>query len=1056
MRCESCGFENPPGMRFCGGCGAALPPSGAGAARAVRAPAEADRSAEHRQLTVMFCDLVDSTALSYRLEAEELREVVRSYQAIATRVIEAFDGHVAQFLGDGILAYFGFPVALEKEASQAARAGSGILQEVGALNERLERSHGVRVAVRIGLHTGRVVVGEVGAGGRREQLALGDAPNLAARIQSYAEPDSVVLSGETYRLVREEFAATYLGERRIRGIPSPVPLFSLGEEIPPAPAGAATPEPAEILVGRGWELLELRRRWARALRGEGQLVLIAGDPGIGKSALMRAFARTAEGAGAAVLRARCLPHFRNSPYRPLLELLERGAEGGAGLPPDVESLTPPRRTERIRSALLDFLLGASAERPVLLCLEDLQWADPSTLELVGLVAERVPGRRMLALLTHRGEFRPPWPPPPHQVSLALTRLPPADAERIMARVADGKRLPPVVAEEIVRRTDGVPLFVEELTRTVMESGLLRERDGGFELVGGRLPPFAIPATLHDSLEARLDRLAATKELAQVGAVIGREFPFRLLREVANVDEAALRASLAVLVDAGMLTAEGSPPDATYAFRHALIQETAYHSLLRGARQVYHLRVAQALDEGFPEEGAVHPELLAQHYAAAGQAEKAVEFWIRAGRRAVERSAVREAVVHLQQGLDLLLDLEPGRKRDLYELSLLLALGPALIATRGHAASDVRDLYLSARELAAAVGTPDQRFEVLGGLFTSRFVRSELDGAQELADELVRVAAVRGDDGSEMAARVATGAALLARGRLHHAMRNLDRGLELYDPDRHFALAHGVGQDFGVVALLYRAMGRAALGMPGLAAEEARRGLELARRLRHPHSLAFALAISCNVHHFLRRPAEVLPLLGELRELAGREGFDHWLVEVPALEAWALVELGRPGDGLAALAAEDGAGAPAAGEGSWVLRSVARWRLRGEAYLGAGRPEAALTALDRARTEGGEALAGIWWRSEVPRLRGCALALAGRPAEAEGELTRAVETARQAGSPSCLLRALTDLVRLARTPAARAALAEVYLGFAEGLDTPDLREARRVLDAGEPLPPLPLP
>ncbi|HYJ78152.1 MAG TPA: AAA family ATPase [Longimicrobiaceae bacterium] len=1096
-QCAACGSDNPPAFRFCGSCGSALEaapdaapdPAVAAADPASRriripipAPAATPPSAERRQLTVMFCDLVGSTSLSARLDPEELREVVGSYQAVCADAIEANEGYIAQYLGDGVLAYFGYPHSTEREAGRAVRAGLAILHGISLLAERMRRERGMELGVRIGIHTGVVVIGEIGAGQKREQLALGETPNLAARIQGLAEPDTLVVSRDTYRLVRDEFECEDLGTRDAKGVGAPVRLYRVvrdtGGELP----GTA---PGDAPVGREREMAELGEHWQRVLQGRGQVVLVSGDDGMGKSSLVRAFAQEAAAGGATLLAIRCLPHFRNTAYQPVVELLQRALGCSGGEPPEFklrclrdllkrqgfpvaemmplfasvlalpydegepdERSSPRRRKERTRAALLRMMLGAAAGGPLLVCVEDVHWADPSTLELLGLLADQVSDRRILAVFTHRLEFRPPWHPPAHQAELVVGRLQQADVEQIIARLTGGKALPPEVAAQIIARTDGVPLFVEELTKTVLESGLLREEDDRYELTGGALPSMAIPTTLHDSLEARLDRLSGTtKELAQIGAVLGREFRYELLQAVSGADPAVLGPALAQLVEAELVYEQGTAPEAVYTFKHALIQEAAYQSLLKGVRHQHHHRAALVLEERFPAEAEEHPELVAQHYTAAGLADPAVEAWIRAGRRAVERSANHEAASHLRHGLELLGALAEDRTRQERELQLLLTLGPALTATLGHAAGEVREVYHRGLQLAKVLGVEGEHIELMGGLFSCYFVRAELAEAFEVAKEMLRAAAAVGHSRWEAPALVAVGVALLKTGSLDDARDYLERALELYDPARHFSMAHALGQDIGVVAWSYSSFVHIALGAADDALRRARRAIELARELDHPHSLAFALTFTSAIHFFRREPAAALEVAQEMEELAERENFPHWRMDVPPTRAWALAALGRTDE-----AAEwvDGIDVDAMLAAMGVGPTLYRVRVVAESYLDAGRPEQAAPLLARLRGMLEIEAPGTWWSAEVYRAQGAAAAQLGQTDDARAHLERAVVAARAARTPLFLLRGLLDLARLrgGLDAALRGDLAEVCLALADAGDIADLRDARALLDDAE--------
>jgi class 3 adenylate cyclase len=585
--------------------------------------------AERRQLTVLFCDLADSTRLARQLDPEDLREVIRAYQATCVDVIQRFAGHVAQYLGDGLLIYFGYPQAHEDDTQRAVRTGLGILEAMGTLNTRLVHDKGVRLAVRLGIHTGLVVVvGEMGSGGRHEHLALGDTPNLAARLQSLAAPDTVVISDTTSRLVQGYFTCQELGVQALKGIDTPVRVWQVvGESAAQSRLDVAATTGLTPLVGREAEVTLLRERWAQSSEGLGQVVLLSGEAGIGKSRLVHVLTERVVEARVPRLTLRCSPYHTNSALYPVIEHLQRLTPGHrdassaarldtleqtlqtAGLPvaeavpllaallslpvparyPPL-TLSPQRQKQQPQETLVAWLLAEAAQQPVLAVWEDLHWADPSSLELLGLLLDQVPTTRLFIVLTCRPEFRPPWPPRSYVTPLTLSRLTRPQIEELALRVTGEKPLPVEVVQQIVAKTDGIPLFVEELVKTILESGLVREEDSRYVLTGP-LPPLAIPATLQDALMARLDRLAAVKDVAQLGAVLGREFSYALLQAVVPMDKPTLQHGLAQLVEAELLYQRGLLPQATYVYKHALIRDAAYESLLRSTRQQYHQRIA---------------------------------------------------------------------------------------------------------------------------------------------------------------------------------------------------------------------------------------------------------------------------------------------------------------------------------------------------------------------------------------------------------------------------------------------------------------------------------
>jgi class 3 adenylate cyclase len=667
--------------------------------------------AERRQLTVVFCDLVDSTRFSNQLDPEDYRDVVRAYQQRCAEVVQRFDGHIAQLLGDGLLVYFGWPQAHEDDALRAVRTGLGMLDAMGALNARLERDRGIRLAIRVGIHTGQVVVGAMGGVGRQEQLALGEVPNVASRLQGLAAPDTLLLGEATYRLVEGYVAVEALGPQALKGVAAPMPMYRVLEEsgargrLEVSATRGLTP-----LVGREQEIGLLLERWVQAREGLGQVVVLSGEAGIGKSRVVQVLTdqMAIEGTTRMVLRGH--PYHTHSALYPVIEHFERLLQFGRNEAPEAKlarleqvleasnlplaeavsllaallvlphpahypplTLSPQQQRQQTLDTLVTWLLAETERQPVLTVWEDLHWADPSTLELLGLVISQASTARLLTVLTCRPEFHPPWAPRSYLSHLTLNRLTRSQAAEMAQRVAGGRRLPAEVVEQIVTKTDGVPLFVEELTKAVLESGLLREAGTRYKLTGPLLS-LAIPTTLQDSLMARLDRLVTAKGIAQLGAVIGRQFSCELLQAVSYLDEATLQRELERLVEAELLYQRGVPPQATYTFKHVLVQDAAYQSLLKRTRQQYHQRIAQVLEERFPETTGAQPEVLAYHYTEAGLSARAVVYWQRAGQRAMALLAYEEAVKYYETALGALELQETVDEAQRYEL--LLALGEA--------------------------------------------------------------------------------------------------------------------------------------------------------------------------------------------------------------------------------------------------------------------------------------------------------------------------------------------------------------------------------------------
>ena len=734
--------------------------------------------AERRQLTVLFCDLVGSTTLSGQLDLEDLRAVVRAYQETAAVVMQRYEGQIAQYLGDGLLVYFSYPQAHEDDAQRAVHAGVELIEAIGELNTRLDASYGVQLAVRLGIHTGPVVVGDIGGGGRHEHLALGETPNIAARLQDLAAPNTVVISPVTARLVHQTFVLEDLGASALKGVAEPMAVWQvLGLRTPSQHDDEAAHHRTPFLVGRDEELGLLRRRWEQSKEGLGQMILLSGAAGIGKSSLVAALRAQVGLEGYARLTLRCSPYYTNSALYPVIAYLQQVLQFEWTDPPETKlakleqglqtyrlpreevvplfsallavplsaeryparSVSPQQQRQQTQDTLVAWLLEEATRHPVLAVWEDLHWADPTTLELLELLVDQIPTAAMLHVLTFRPEFSPPWPTRSYMTPITLNRLERPQVEALIAHLADGKALPAEVVAHIVAKTDGVPLYVEELTKMLLASDLLRAEAEHYVLTGP-LSTMAIPETLQDSLMARLDQLTTAKEVAQLGAVLGREFAYDMLMAVSSQDEATVQDGLIRLVAAELLYQRGRPPRARYIFKHALIQDAAYASLLRSTRQQVHQQVAQLLETRFPEIVETQPELVAQHYTAAGCAEQAVPYWQRAGQQASDRSAYLEAVSHLTTGIELLKTLPETPCSVLqHALTLHIALGAALQIAKGNAAPEVEHAYTQARALCQQVGETPQLVPVLFGLWRFYVARSQLHTARELGDTLLRLA-----------------------------------------------------------------------------------------------------------------------------------------------------------------------------------------------------------------------------------------------------------------------------------------------------------------------------
>jgi class 3 adenylate cyclase/predicted ATPase len=1036
--------------------------------------------AERRQLTIMFCDMVGSSSLSTRLDPEEQREVVGAFQAYCAGEVKRLGGMVAQYLGDGVLAYFGYPAAHEDDAERAVRAGLSILAGVGDLRS----APGVTLQARIGVATGLVVVGDlVREGVTQEKAAVGETTNLAARLQSLAEPNTLLICPETHRLVGALFDYRDLGRQTLKGFANPMHVrLVTGASRVENRFEARRADLAAPLLGRDEELDLLARRWQQAKAGEGRVVLIAGEPGIGKSRLTRALLERLQAEPHTRLQYHCSPYHQDSALYPIISQLLRAAGieqedardtklgklkaalaqtsrdhdetvallapllsiplGPGSAPPD---LSPQRRKELTFRALADQLEALAARQPVLMIVEDAHWIDPTSLEFFSRIIERIANLPVLLVITARPEFVAPWPSHTHVSTLTLNRLGRQEGEALILSITEGKALPAEVFNQIIARTDGVPLFVEELTKTVLESGLLDDA-GERYVLRGPLPALAIPSTLHASLLARLDRLAAVKDVAQTAAVIGREFSYALISAVAGLPEQDLQAALAQLVAAELVFQRGLPPDAKYLFKHALVQDAAYASLVRSRRQQLHAQIARALEDQFPDIVESEPAVLAQHFTAASLTERGVFYWHKAGQQASDRSAYLEGTKHFTTGIELLKTLPDTPERAQQELALHIALGAALIVIRGHASTEVEKAYLKAHELCQRIGATAELIPVLFGLWRCYISRPQLRRALELGESLQRLALKADDAALGVIANYAVGVSRDFLGELAEARRALEDGIAQYAPQMRQAPLFRIAQDPGVACRSYLARCLWLLGFPDQALTRGRDGLTLALELKHPFSVTFARCWLAYVAQFRRDVAAVHEHADAALALATEQGFPIWTGMATALRGWALAAEGKGEEGLVQIQK---------GIAAWQAVGAGVWRpsyctMLAEAFDLLGKIEHALQILDEAEyvTESTEER---WWEAEIYRLRANLLlrhSMTPQP-EAEGMLRRALEVARRQQGKSLELRAATSLARLwfdqGRHAEASDLLAPVYGWFTEGFDTLDLKEARALLE-----------
>jgi class 3 adenylate cyclase/predicted ATPase len=1042
-------------------------------------------SAERRQLTVMFCDLVDSTKLSSQLDPEEYRDVVRAYQKVCAEVITRFDGYIAQLLGDGLLVYFGYPYAHEDDAQRAVRTSLGILDALGECNKGLQQAKDVQLAIHMGIHTGLVVVGAMGDGGRQEQLALGETPNIAARIQGLAAPNTVAISAATARLVQGHFVCQDLGAQTLRGVSQPLKVYRvLGASGVHSRLDIASARGLTPLVGREQEVGLLLERWNQVKEKRGQVVLLTGEGGIGKSRLVHVLKDAVAREPHTRWECRSFSSFQNTALYPLTEPLQRAFHWQQDATPEAKLATleqalrpyrlpvaetvplfaslfslpvpedkypplacsPQRHRHKTLETIVALLLELAEHQPVLFILEDLHWTDPTTLEFLTLLIDQAPTASIYTLLTCRPEFQPPWRHRSYLTEVTVQRLSREQITRMAVQIAGGKTLPDEVLHQIVAKTDGVPLFVEELTKAVLESGHLKAVDGHYTLTA-TLPALAIPSTLQDTLMARLDRLVTAKGIAQVGATIGRKFSYTLLQAVSQLDALTLQRELGRLVEAELVYQRGLPPQATYTFKHALVQDAAAASLLKSTRQQYHERTAQVLEEQFTDIVETQPELLAHHCTAAGRHDKAVDYWYKAGQQAIQRSAYVEAMAHLNRGRALLLMLPESGERARRELHLRTTLGRVLMLTKGHGHPEVEQTFLRARALCQHIGDHDELLPVLSGLRVVTFSRAELHQAQAFADEYLHVAQARQDPVLLSRAYTMLGETSLYLGAFTATREYMERCLALYDPQQnHRSDLRYEGPRRGVLGRVYLAKALWILGYPEQALTRIDAARTLASQLAHPVSVAFALDFAAGLH-LLRREVQAMQTQAhELLEVAQQQVLPFWVAWAQTLQGWVLavqdkrqIGLDHMWEGLAACRATG-----LELDRPWVLGLIAELYGQGrQSDDGLRVLSEALVLVDKT----GER----WYEAELHRHKGELLLQQSADNQSEPEtcFQKALDIARSQEAKSWELRAATSLARLwqqqGRCQAAYDLLASVYNWFTEGFATLDLKEAKALLE-----------
>ena len=1030
------------------------------------APAPQETAGERRYITVLFCDLVGSTAISAQLDAEDWRDVVGGYIEAASAAVAEMGGRVTRKLGDGLLALFGYPVGQENDAERAVRAALSIQRALAELNRRNAAAGKPELKARIGLDAGPVVVDAAGG-------IFGEVPNVAARVEAIAEPGTVLITARVQRQIAGLFVAEERGSHTLKGVPAPVTLY----RIVRASGGGRRSGRRHFtpLIGRDEEMAMLLRRWDRARQGDGQFVLIVGEPGLGKSRLLEEFRARLRETTHTWAEWTCLQLLQSTPLHPIAEW-GRTRFGGADVPGDrrlaeLESslaqvrlnpaenvpllaplldiplpeqrkpnLAPAELRRRQLAALTNWAIASARVQPLVLAFEDLHWADPTTLDVLHGIAERGALAPLFAVATTRPEFRPPWSMHSHHGTVSLAPLDRRQVRDMVAQLSAQQALLREVVEDVVTRTGGVPLFIEEVTRLLLERG----PQGGMQ---------EIPPTLQQLLTARLDRLGPAREVAQIGAVVGRDFSYALIRAVANMEDAALQAALERLAEADILLVQGLPPESVYRFKHALIQDAAYENLLKSRRQALHRSVAEALRDNLAATAAAEPELLAHHFTQAGLTEAAIEWWGQAGQRSLERSALVEAAEQLTRALVQIATLPgtPALRRQ--QIKLQVSLMTPLVHVKGYAAPETKAAAERARlliEQAEALGEPPEDplllFVVLYGFWAANYIAFNGDIVRDLGEQFFALVEKQATIAPQMIGHRLMGTSLLSTGEIAEARAHFDKGIALYDPTEHRTLATRFGVDVRVSILSYRSWALWMLGYPEAALADAEAALSDAREIGQAATLMFALNYTSLPHIFRGDYAKAKAVVDELVVLADEKGTLIWKASGLSLQGILLALSGKPAEAI-----------PMIISGRSMYESTGAtlglsWRSPhlSAAYAELGQFDDAWRCVNEAITAV-EATKETWCEAESHRVAG-EIALKSPEANApsaQAHFERALAVARAQQAKSWELRAAMSMARLLRDQGkrdeARDQLAPVYGWFTEGFDTLDLKEAKAVME-----------
>lgn len=1087
-KCHDCGALASPSARFCGTCGSILPvETPASSQRAARDETTSQTSSqgERRQLTVLFADVVGATTMSGRLDPEALRELLLAYQQVCVKCVNSYGGNVHQYAGDGVLAYFGYPVAHDNDAQAAVLAGLDIVEGIRRLAaDQLQRGE-EEISVRIGVHTGMVVVGEMGAGDVREVHAIGATPNIAARIQGEATPGSVCTSAATLRLLKSKFQTRSMGHRLLKGVAREIELFAVDALFAGAIADREIPQQSLPLIGRERELAHLEERWALARNAQGQAVLISGEGGIGKSRLLAAFRERAGSTKSGWRNFYCSPFYQNSALHPMIDLIERsiGRAGGGspaerssalrrvlegvGLAHDttfalvasliglatehelaLDGLAPDQRKRRTLDVLIAWLNADARSNPLVVVVEDLHWVDASTRELLGTLLERIADVPIMVVLTFRPEFVPAWAMHGHISTLPLSRLTSEQSAMVALGVEGGKGLPPHIVEEVVQRTDGVPLFVEELTKAIVEAQSIADNNANPPSTGAAGSAIELPTTLRDSLTARLDRLGKAKTVAQLASVLGREFDYAVLHAICDLPQADLEQRLAALNHAEIIRQHGIPPRSHYVFKHALIQESAYDTLLKSTRARYHRRAADVYVQTFADVAKAQPELVAHHYSRALMPAQAIEYWQRAGEVAVLRSGYSEALAHLGAALEQLALLPESPERTRTELELRVRIGPALLAIRGIGGPESAHNYERASHFAETLGDSPDGFMALWGDWFVKFGTGRILEAARRSDDLVAMSRRLEHDDYVLQAHHSRWTNFFMTGDARISRADALVGIGLYHRERHRHHRHVYGgHDPGVCACGTGANAAWLTGYTDQALQLGHQAIVISDEIEHPFSQSVAHMWTMMAAHGAREYALARECAEALLRVCERHGFPSW-------SGMGMVV----GGACRVLASETEFGLKLIEEGLVVQRRIGVQPWLGILLTISATAHMQCGNLGRAHEQLAEAVAyvertgAMVMLPEIERLHAEALLSSGQigSTEAISRIEAAAALARQQGALALEWRTTMSLARLhrdtGRHEVARDMLRQNYARFTEGFASLDLVEGKRLLDA----------